>query len=101
MQQGFRIITRRAHGEIPSTQMDVKLLTVFDTATATAGIGPHSRIYNFLNQVDLKNGYIGEYSNNLYWLFGYIGEYSSERNTTNQLVNILCKRAQNSIYLAY
>lgn len=35
------------------TQMDVKLLSVFGTSTATAGIGPHSKIYYFLNQVDI------------------------------------------------
>lgn len=33
--------------------MDVKLHSVFGTGTATAGIGPHSRIYNLLNEVDI------------------------------------------------
>jgi len=51
LQQRFSIITGHAHKQIPSTQTDVKLLSVFGTGTVTAGIGPHSRIYNFLNQV--------------------------------------------------
>lgn len=52
LKQRFRLITGHSHREVPSTQMDVKLLSALGTGAGRAGIRPHARIYNFFNQAD-------------------------------------------------
>lgn len=52
LKQRFSLITGHAHREVPSTQMDVKLLSALGTGAGRAGIRPHARIYNFFNQAD-------------------------------------------------